>query len=175
MIAKSFYQSPAGKIILTSDGEFLTGLWFTTSRFPELRLVNKEQINDDLEVFKITEQWLDQYFAGKQPDPKMVPLKLVGSDFSQCVWQILTTIPYGQTMTYGEIAKILAAKKGSGAKMSAQAVGHAVGYNPVSIIIPCHRVIGANGNLTGYGGGLDVKIALLQSEKVALDKLHRPE
>lgn len=170
MIVKSFYQSPVGTIILTSDGEFLTGLWFTTSRFPELRLVNQEQINDDLPVFKITKHWLDPYFAGEQPDPKTVPLKLVGNDFSQSVWQILATIPYGQTTTYGEIAKIIAAQRGSGAKMSAQAVGHAVGYNPISIIIPCHRVIGANGNLTGYGGGLDVKIALLKHEKVALSK-----
>lgn len=171
---KSLYTSPVGIIILTSDGKYLTGLWFTTSRFKELRKIKKEQIKNELEIFKITKKWLDEYFQNKQPNPNKVPIKLIGSTFSMDVWEILKTIPYGKTITYGEIAKILANKKGI-KKMSAQAVGHAVGYNPISIIVPCHRVIGANGNLTGYGGGIETKIKLLKHEKTNMDNFYTPK
>ena len=143
---KSLYNSPIGTIILTSDEKYLTGLWFTTSRFLNQKEVKKE-INDELEIFKITKHWLDRYFSNKKPDLKEIPLKITGSKFSMSVLEILKTIPYGKTITYGEIAKKIALENGF-KKMSAQAVGHAVGHNKISIIIPCHRVIGANGNLT---------------------------
>lgn len=171
---KSTYQSPVGTIILTSDGIYLTGLWFKTSRFLNLREFTDEQVNNELEIFNITKIWLDRYFAGERPNLNEIPIKLTGSDFSMMVWDILKTIPYGKTITYGEIASLLAEQKGI-KKMSAQAVGHAVGYNPVSIIIPCHRVIGSNGNLTGYGGGLDVKIGLLKHEMVDISSFYRPK
>ncbi|MCM1370889.1 MAG: methylated-DNA--[protein]-cysteine S-methyltransferase [Clostridium sp.] len=171
---KSLYSSPVGKIILTSDGKYLTGLWFTTSRFLELRNVLKEQINDELEIFNITKKWLDRYFNGEKPNLNEVPIKLIGTDFSNKVWNILKKIPYGDIVTYKQIAEQI--KKENGLKnMSSQAVGHAVGYNKVSIIVPCHRVVGSNGSLTGYGGGLDVKIGLLRHEKVDVDKFFRPK
>lgn len=120
-----------------------------------------------------TTQWLDVYFAGKEPD--FTPLlHLVGSDFRQAVWNILLSIPYGRTMTYGQIAKQLAKNTGID-KMSAQAVGGAVGHNPISIIVPCHRVVGASGSLTGYAGGLDKKIALLELEKTDTARFFRPK
>ena len=113
-------------------------------------------------VFNMTSRWLDLYFSGNEPD-FMPPLKMQGTDFRQAVWKILLDIPYGKTMTYGEIAARLARERGLKA-MSAQAVGGAVGHNPISIIVPCHRVIGAAGKMVGYGGGLDRKIALLEME-----------
>lgn len=171
---KSIYKSPVGTIILTSDGIYLTGLWFNTSRFLNLREFKDEQVNDELEVFNITKIWLDRYFAGERPDLNAVPIKLIGSEFSMMVWDILKTIPYGKTMTYGDIASLIAKRKGI-KRMSAQAVGYAVGHNPISIIIPCHRVIGNNGNLTGYGSGLDVKIRLLEHEKVDISSLYKPK
>ena len=120
-----------------------------------------------------TIQWLDVYFAEKEPD-FTPPLHLIGSDFRQAVWNILLSIPYGQTMTYGQIAKQLAKNTGID-KMSAQAVGGAVGHNPISIIVPCHRVVGTNGSLTGYAGGLDKKIALLKLEKADTERFFRPK
>lgn len=171
---KSLYESPVGTIILTSDGKFLTGLWFTTSRFLDLRKVEIEQVRDELKIFNISKNWLERYFKGEQPDINEVPIKLIGTEFSKKVWEILKAIPYGKTITYGDIAEKIAKEKGI-KRMSAQAVGHAVGYNPISIIIPCHRVIGANGNLTGYGGGIETKIGLLKHERVNIDKLYRPK
>lgn len=170
---KCFYESAIGKIILTSDGENLTGLWFTTSRFSELCEIEKEQFHEELPVFHRTCRWLDAYFKGQNPKID-IPMRLSGSAFCLRVWEILKTIPYGQTITYGDIAKQIAAEQGK-AKMSAQAVGYAVGHNPISIIIPCHRVVGAKGNLTGYGGGLDKKIQLFTLENVAMDAFYRPK
>lgn len=164
---KSYYQSPIGKIILTSNGEELTGLWFTSTRFTNLREVKEESIQDELRIFKLTKNWLDRYFKGENPNPKEIPIKLVGTDFSHKVWKKIQEIPYGKTITYGEIARRIAKESGI-EKMSAQAVGHGVGHNPVSIIVPCHRVVGTNGKLTGYGGGIDKKIALLKIEGVKL-------
>lgn len=161
---KSIYKSKIGNIILTSDGKYLTGLWFDTSRFKHLRVVDQEKVDDELDVFKITKCWLDKYFNEENPDPKCVPIKLNGSKFSKRVWEILKEIPYGTVITYGEIASIIG--KEDNKKMSAQAVGHAVGHNPISIIVPCHRVVGKNGNLTGYGGGLDKKLGLFKVEKI---------
>ena len=171
---KSLYNSSLGTIILTRDGKYLTVLWFTSSRFSHLREVQEEDINDELEIFKKTKKWLDEYFKGNKPNPNDISMKLNGTDFSKEVWEILKTIPYGKVITYGDIAKILENKL-KVKKMSSQAVGHAVGYNPISIIIPCHRVVGAHGNLTGYGGGLDVKIGLLKIEQVNMDNFYKPK
>lgn len=155
----SEYESPLGKLILISDGESLNELCFDNKD------ISKEfVINNDLPIFQTTKTWLDIYFSGNQPN--FIPLiKTSGSDFRKLVGDIMLSIPFGQTVTYGEIAKTVAKKLGKD-KMSAQAVGGAVGHNPVPIIIPCHRVIGANGNLTGYGGGIERKLRLLKLEKV---------
>ena len=158
MIDTSHYASPLGGMTLTSDGMALTGLYFDGERdFPDLSAAHKK----DLPVFGEVMRWLDLYFAGKEPD-FMPPLAPVGTTFQQAVWEILKTIPYGEITTYGAIAKQL--EKDTGRRMSAQAVGGAVGRNPISILIPCHRVIGANGSLTGYAGGLDKKEYLLRTE-----------
>ena len=158
MIYTAHYTSPLGGITLTSDGMALTGLYFDGERdFPDLSAAHKK----DLPVFGEVMRWLDLYFAGKEPD-FMPPLAPVGTTFQQAVWEILKTIPYGGTTTYGAIAKRL--EKSTGKRMSAQAVGGAVGRNPISLLIPCHRVIGADGSLTGYAGGLDKKEYLLRTE-----------
>ncbi len=160
MIDTSHYASPLGGMTLTSDGMALTGLYFDGERdFPDLSAAHKK----DLPVFGEVMRWLDLYFAGKEPD-FMPPLAPVGTTFQQAVWEILKTIPYGEITTYGAIAKQL--EKDTGRRMSAQAVGGAVGRNPISILIPCHRVIGANGSLTGYAGGLDKKEYLLELEGI---------
>lgn len=156
------YASPLGGITLASDGEALTGLWFDGQRYYGDTLCG-EAAERDLPVFTQTCNWLDVYFSGKAPD-FTPPLSLLTTPFRRAVCGIMLTIPYGQTMTYGEIADIIARRRGS-AHMSAQAVGGAVGHNPVSIIVPCHRVVGADGSLTGYAGGLDRKAALLKLEQ----------
>ena len=160
-----------GGITLASDGEALIGLWFdgqkhfadTLSDWPEER---------SLPVFHDAVRWLDIYFSGKAPD-FTPPLNLRTSPFRKTVWEIMLTIPFGQTMTYGEIATRVARARGL-PRMSAQAVGGAVGHNAISLIIPCHRVIGSDGNLTGYGGGMDRKIHLLKLEHIDLTKLFPP-
>ena len=155
------YVSPLGGITLASDGEYLTGLWFDGQKyFADTLSVQHDE--KDLDVFRRTDNWLDIYFSGKEPD-FTPPLRMKGTEFRQEVWQILLTIPFGKTMTYGEIAKILADQRGI-KSMSAQAVGGAVGHNPISLIIPCHRVLGTNGALTGYAGGLEKKAWLLDME-----------
>lgn len=158
----SSWQSPCGKIFLTADNNFLTGLWFYSQKehLPKINCIEMEK-----EIFVKTKTWLKIYFSGKNPD-FAVPVKLSGTCFQMEIWQILLTIPYGSTTTYGQIAKQIAAKK-SIAKMSAQAVGNAIGKNPISIIVPCHRVIAFNGTPGGYAGGLDKKIMLLNLEKAA--------
>ena len=157
------YISPLGGITLASNGEALTSLWFDGQKnFPHNKLIS-ESTEAELPIFVQTCKWLDMYFDGKIPD-FTPPISLHTTPFRKTVYDILLTIPYGQTMTYGEIARILAEKQGVEC-MSAQAVGSAVGHNPISIIVPCHRIVGANGNLTGYAGGLDKKIALLKLEK----------
>ena len=162
------YDSPLGNITLASDGEYLTGLWFDTQKpSDEVLAANYEKYDLGeplLQIFELTKEWLELYFAGRDPG-FTPPLKVNETPFRQRVCEIMLTIPYGETLTYGEIAKQLAEEKGI-AKMSAQAVGGAVGHNPISIIIPCHRVIGSDGSLTGYTGGLDIKIKLLELEKV---------
>ena len=158
MIYTAHYTSPLGGITLASDGMALTGLYFDGERdFPDLSPGRKK----DLPLFGEVMRWLDLYFDGKEPDfsPALNP---TGTAFQMSVWAILRTIAYGETTTYGAIAKRL--EKKTGKRMSAQAVGGAVGRNPISIIVPCHRVIGANGSLTGYAGGLDKKEYLLELE-----------
>ena len=165
------YFSPLGGITLASDGEAIVGLWFDGQKYYADTLDN-EHMEKALPVFKETDRWLDTYFCGKQPD-FMPKLSMRGTAFRKAVWNILLTIPYGQTMTYGQIAEIVAKQMGFD-RMSAQAVGGAVGHNPVSLIIPCHRVVGSNGSLTGYAGGIDKKIRLLQLEQADMSGLFAP-
>lgn len=162
MIYTGHYDSPLGGITLASDGQSLTGLWFDGQKhFPQgLFSASREP---ELPVFRQTSAWLDCYFSGSAPD-FTPPLSVHSTPFRERVWEILLTIPYGQTMTYGQIAALLAREQGK--KMSAQAVGGAVGHNPISLIIPCHRVVGRDGSLTGYAGGLDIKAQLLGMESM---------
>ncbi len=156
------YLSPLGSVILTADNIGLTGLWFEGQKqIP----IGADHLLDGSGFPSLCDavHWLDIYFSGKNPDFRL-PLHLVGTAFQKEVWEILTTIPYGQTVTYGDVAVQLARQHGI-PKMSAQAVGGAVGKNPVSVIVPCHRVVGAHGALTGYAGGIDRKAALLHLEK----------
>ncbi|SFW47284.1 methylated-DNA--[protein]-cysteine S-methyltransferase [Ruminococcus flavefaciens] len=156
------YTSPLGIITLASNGESLTGLWFDGQKHFSHKYIS-ESTEAELPIFTRTCNWLDIYFSGNIPD--FTPsIYLNTTPFRKAVYDILLTIPYGQTMTYGEIANIIAKQNGV-ERMSAQAVGSAVGHNPVSIIIPCHRVVGADGSLTGYAGGLNKKIELLKLEK----------
>ena len=162
------YRSPLGSIILAGDGESLTGLWFAGQKYaPEI----SGTAVSGLPVFVQTVRWLDTYFSGKAPD-FTPPISLQTTLFRRTVCEIMLTIPYGQTVTYGGIAKMLAEQRGM--QMSAQAVGGAVGYNPICIIVPCHRVVGANGNLTGYGGGIMRKQALLTLEGVDMSVFYIP-
>lgn len=167
---KNNYESPLGKMIMAADEKGLCGLWFAN---PKYGAPNETLQEKDLPVFADTRRWLDEYFAGKKPDIEL-PIHLVGTEFQLRVWKILCGIPYGKTMTYGEIAKILAKQLGF-ERMSAQAVGGAVGRNNIAIIVPCHRVVGANGNLTGYAAGLDKKIALLKLEHAFESDFYLPE
>lgn len=156
------YGSPLGSMLLAADDIGLTGLWFEGQKYSVLH-PDKENEKKRLPVFEQTVKWLDIYFSGHEPDFN-IPLHFTGSEFQNEVWEMLCGIPYGNTTTYGEIAGRLAEKRGL-ARMSAQAAGGAVARNKISIIVPCHRVVGANGNLTGYAGGIDKKIALLKLEK----------
>ncbi len=164
----SKYKNCLGEILLASDGEKLTGLWFLGQKYFADNL-EKENIEKNLPIFQHTKKWLDIYFSGKLPN-FTPPLAFENvSPFRKQVLEILLTIPFGKTSTYGQIAKQI--EKKSGKKVSAQAVGGAVGHNPISLIIPCHRVLGSNSNLTGYAGGVDKKIELLKLEKIDISKL----
>lgn len=177
MDCKITYASPLGDMLLTADGKGLTGAWFVGQKYFATRSCDAHEISlaeicdasensrvDSAFILARAKQWLDQYFAGIEPI-EQVPLHLIGTDFQQEVWSILLSIPYGQTSTYGDIAKQIADKRGI-ARMSAQAVGGAVGHNPISIIVPCHRVLGSDGSLTGYAGGIERKISLLSLEGI---------
>lgn len=166
------YESPLGMLTLAADAQGLTHLTLPVQRYqPNFSDTVYEQA--DLPVFSATRHWLDQYFSGVKP-VGVPPLHPQGSDFQLAVWRCLLAIPYGETTTYGAIAKEIARQRGL-AHMSAQAIGGAVGHNPISIIIPCHRVVGANGSLTGYGGGIHNKIALLQNEGVDMHPFFVPK
>lgn len=149
------YDSPVGKLLLTCEEDGLTGIWMT-------KQMPSDQKSQDHPILNKTRQWLDGYFQGEEQVAE-IPLSPKGTAFQRQVWQILLTIPYGGTRSYGSIAREMACRCGK-ENMSAQAVGQAVGKNPISILIPCHRVVGAKGQLTGYAGGLDKKIWLLQHE-----------
>ena len=168
----SRYASPLGSILLAADDIGLVGLWFEGQKYFANGL-EKTHEEKEIPLFAKVKRWLDVYFSGQQPQ-FTVPLHFIGSDFQKEVWALLCTIPYGQTTTYGAIAKQLAAKRGL-PQMSAQAVGGAVGHNKISIIVPCHRVVGKNGSLTGYAGGLDKKAELLRLEKTDMRTFFIPK
>ena len=158
------YHSPVGDLTMASDGEVLTGLWFDGQKhFADT--LSAEYTEKDLPVFDETDHWLDLYFSGK--DPGFIPaLNMRTTAFRKAVWEILLTIPYGETMTYGQIAERIAKQRGA-RRLSARAVGGAVGHNAILLIIPCHRVVGADGSLTGYAGGVEKKRRLLHMEGTA--------
>lgn len=174
MIYINRFISPLGKLLAVSNGTHLVGLWGEYPQYPPEDLPEDHVVDDTQPVLFATKRWLDAYFAGKKPGIDLLPLAPQGTNFQKAVWEILCTIPYGQCTTYGTIAKQMADQLGK-PKMSSQAVGGAVGHNPISIIIPCHRVIGSHGNLTGYGGGIDKKIMLLQLEGFETTTLFIPK
>ncbi len=166
------YRSPLGGITVSSNGDAITGLWFDGQKYFGLTLPKCYE-ERALPVFKETKEWLDIYFGGKDPG-FMPPLKMETTPFRRSVWNIMLNIPYGKTMTYGQIADNIATRRGL-SRMSAQAVGGAVGHNAISLIIPCHRVVGTNGSLTGYAGGIERKIQLLALEKTDISKFYIPK
>ncbi len=172
MIYTRHYESPLGGILLAADEAGLTGLWFDGQKYFALTLA-AEHTEGETPALLAAERWLDLYFSGREPD-FTPPLHPIGSPFQREVWDLLLRIPYGQTTTYGALAGQLAARHGA-ARMSAQAVGGAVGHNEISLIIPCHRVVGAGGSLTGYAGGIQKKIRLLELEGADLSRLFVPK
>lgn len=162
--------TPVGTVTVASDGEALVGLWLDGQKYFEATLGVREQ-RADLPVFKETRAWLERYFEGADPGP-LPSVAPRGTAFRQQVWKLLAEIPYGQLTTYGQLAQRMAELTGS--RASARAVGGAVGHNPISIILPCHRVVGSSGSLTGYAGGLQKKIALLRLEGVDVAALKVP-
>ena len=174
MTYKYTYQTPENfsNMIMNSDGEYLTGLWFEGSRDSSKHIIDCEE--KDLEIFKQTGKWLNIYFSGKNPN--FIPKYKINNltPFRQEVIDIMNSIEYGKVVTYSDISKIIAQKRNL-KRMSSQAVGGAVGWNPICIIIPCHRVVGTNGNLTGYAGGIQTKIALLSLEGVNIKELFIPK
>jgi methylated-DNA-[protein]-cysteine S-methyltransferase len=165
------YNSPVGLLTIASDGENITGLWIKGQKYFAATLEAENQPMD-LPVFERAKEWLTTYFSGKNPSFTL-PLTPKGSPFRQAVWKILRHIPYGKVITYSDIAKIIAKQTGK-EKMSSQAAGGAVGRNPISIIIPCHRVVGSDGSLTGYAGGITAKTKLLTLEQADMSKLYVP-
>ena len=168
----SYYHSPLGKILLAADQTWITGAWFENQKYYAHSL-DAEHTEKVTPILEDTKRWLDLYFSGKEPD-FMPSLHPSGTPFQMEVWDILRQIPYGTTITYGAVAKEIARRRGS-ARMSAQAAGGAVGHNPVSILIPCHRVVGSDGSLTGYAGGIDRKIKLLALEKAPVEAYFIPK
>ena len=166
------YNSPVGLLVISSDGQNITGVWFEGQKY-FANIMDGDAIEKDLPIFNSARKWFNLYFSGEEPGFTML-LAPKGSEFRQAVWKIICKIPFGKVITYGDIAKQLE-KRFNGRKVSARVVGGAVGHNPISIVIPCHRVVGSNGSLTGYAGGLDKKIQLLELEKVQMDKFFVPK
>ena len=165
MFYRTSYLCFLGEYTLVADGENLVGIWLTGQKHFMAAIEGDVAKKPDLPVFARTKGWLNAYFAGREPAISDLPLQPSGGEFRLAVWNILCEIPYGQYTTYGEVAKRIASQTGK-KSMSAQAVGGAIGRNPISIIIPCHRVLGAKGNLTGYAGGVDIKMKLLKHEGI---------
>ncbi|GAA0361671.1 methylated-DNA--[protein]-cysteine S-methyltransferase [Alkalibacterium iburiense] len=168
------YNSPLGKLLLVANDHSLIGLWYEKQMYKEKMMPKEMKETDNHPILKTATYWLDDYFAGEKSDSSNLPLNPEGGSFRKLVWSIISEIPYGKVQTYGEIAKEVAKRLGK-ETMSAQAVGGAVGHNPLCIIIPCHRVVGSNGSLTGYSGGIDKKIILLEHEGVELSKYIIPQ
>lgn len=167
----TYYISPLGRLLLAADDQGLTGLWFEGEKYFADTLDPDHQ-EKDCPAFARTREWLDIYFAGRDPG-FLPPLHRIGTPFQKEVWSLLLQIPYGQTTTYGDLARRIAARRGL-SRMSAQAVGGAVGHNDISIIVPCHRVVGSDGSLTGYAAGIDRKEYLLRLEGVDMGRLFAP-
>ena len=176
MYYSTTYPSPIGLITLACDGDGknLVGLWMEGQKYHGDTIPEAMIERDDIPLFDKTKKWLDRYFKGEKPEISALPLAPIGGEFRQGVWNILCEIPYGEVITYGGIAKKMAAKMNK-ESMSSQAVGGAVGHNPISIIIPCHRVVGSNGSLTGYSGGVKTKTKLLELEGVDMSALFVPQ
>ena len=166
------WLSPVGELTMSSDGKALTGLWIKGQKYfcPTADM----GIEEKLPIFEKVKNWLDLYFRGDAPSVEDLPLAPQGSNFRKLIWQMLLEIPYGQVTTYGRLAQLAAERMGR-ATMSSQAVGGAVGHNPISIIIPCHRVVGADGSLTGYAGGIAVKRKLLELEGLDMSMFYTPK
>ena len=176
MYYSTTYQSPVKLMTLACDGygKNLVGLWTEGQKYHGDTIPESLTEHNDIPIFDTAKKWLDRYFAGEKPDISELPLAPIGGAFRQSVWKILCEIPYGETISYGGIAKKMAVKMNK-KSMSSQAVGGAVGHNPISIIIPCHRVVGSNGSLTGFSGGIRKKIKLLELEGVDLSRLFVPK
>ena len=172
MVYTTEYPSPLGTITLACDGTDLIGLWFNGQKHFG-NILPKQTEQKELALFQDAKRWLDIYFSGREPD-FVPPLRYDSTPFRKAVCDIMRTIPYGKTMTYGEIAAKIAQQKGI-RQMSAQAVGGAVGHNPISLMIPCHRVVGTNGSLTGYGGGIRRKVKLLELEQADMSRFFVPK
>lgn len=174
MIYTTHYNSPIGKKVLASEDNKLIGLWIEGQKHYLGKIKDKTAENNNIPIFKKTKSWLNKYFEGENPKITELELAPIGSEFSKIVWKTLCEIPYGEVTTYGNIAKKVA-KQMHKEKMSSQAIGGRIANNPISIIIPCHRVVGTNGNLTGYASGIDKKIKLLELEKIETSKLKLPK
>lgn len=172
MVYTTQYASPLGAITLACDDAAIIGLWFNGQRYFG-NILPKQLVEKEQPLLQDTKRWLDIYFSGRAPD-FLPPLRYDSTPFRKAVCEIMLTIPYGKTMTYGEIAAAIAKQQGL-SKMSAQAVGGAVGHNPISLIIPCHRVVGTNGSLTGYGGGIARKVKLLELERADMSGFFVPK
>jgi methylated-DNA-[protein]-cysteine S-methyltransferase len=166
MYYSTTYPSPVGLLTLACDGNNLVGLWLEGQKYHGGSIPEAMTEKDGLPAFEKTKKWLDRYFNAEKPAVSELPLAPIGGEFRQGVWGILREIPYGEVTTYGDIAKKMALKMNKD-RMSSRAVGGAVGHNPISIIIPCHRVVGSNGSLTGYAGGISIKKRLLALEGVS--------
>lgn len=173
MIHTVRYNSPVGSIVLAERDGGLIGLWIEGQKY-YFGSIQDEITEKETPILAQSMAWLDRYFAGEKPEIHELKLFPIGGTFRRQVWEILCEIAYGETTTYGKIAKKMAVKMGK-KSMSAQAVGGAVGHNQISIIIPCHRVVGANGSLTGYAGGIATKVKLLTHEGVNMDRLFTPQ
>lgn len=174
MYYETTHETPLGMVTLACDDKSLVGLWNAGQTYFGKGVPEKRLRTDDMPILLHAKDWLDRYFAGERPAISELPVQPLGSAFRQAVWKILCDIPYGTVITYGDIAKQMAAKLHR-ETMSGQAVGGAVGHNPISIIIPCHRVVGAGGNLTGYASGIAAKMKLLKLEGMDLSRFFIPK